>query len=351
MQVLTSALPDNMEQENELEIWKVSLDDYVIQTAWTASNQQLLAATASGKLFAFDAESGDPHFSEQLHQESISAIATHPQEAFKVATVGQDGYIIIYDTLSLKTISRIKGNAQWIEHVQWSPDGKYLAAAGGKEVIIIDKEGKLTGIFYHPQSTVSAIFWKKDSSLLAVGGFGSVQLINPESLKPEEVLEWPNSLISLSWNRDGKYIAAGTQDCRIQFWKLPHTPGKELQMSGYATKIKAMSWSADNKSLATNCGVEIIIWDISGKGPEGTSPQVLKLHPARITQVAYQNQASCLASADQSGMVVLWLPNRGSKPLANGFVKGEVSSLNWSPNDEKLAIGTSGSMLQVWALA
>ncbi|MGY4385770.1 WD40 repeat protein [Pedobacter sp. UYP24] len=339
-----------MEQENELEIWKVSLDDYVIQTAWNANGKQLLAGTASGKLFAFGAASGDPHFSEQLHQGSISAIATHPHEASKIATVGQDGCIVIYDTLNLKIINRIKSNAQWIEHVQWSPDGKYLAAAGGKEVMIMNYEGKLTGIFCHPQSTVSAIFWKKDSSLLAIGGFGSVQLINPENLKPEEVLEWPNSLISLSWNRDGKYIAAGTQDCRIQFWKLPHTPGKELQMSGYATKIKALSWSGDNKSLATNCGVEIVIWNISGKGPEGTSPQTLKFHQSRITQVAYQNQASCLASADQNGMIVLWLPNKGSKPLVNGVVKGVVSSLSWSPNDEKLAIGTADGMLNVWAL-
>lgn len=350
MQGLTSALPAKMEQENELEIWKASLDDYVIQTAWSANNRQLLAATASGRLFAFDAESGDPHFSEKLHQKSILAMAAHPQEAYLVATAGQDGHIVLFNSQSLRTINRIKGNAQWIEHVAWSPDGKYLAAAGGKEVMVMDQEGTLRGVFVHPQSSVSAILWKKDGSLLAIGGYGSVQLVNPKTRVTEEVLEWPNSLISLSWNRDGKYLAAGTQDCRIQFWKLPHIPGRELQMSGYATKIKSMSWSADNQLLATNCGIEIVLWGISGKGPEGTTPKILKQHNARITRVAYQHKALCLASADQSGMVVLWAPHSGSKPLANGTAKGEVSCLNWSPDDEKLAIGTSGSMLHVWGL-
>lgn len=90
-----------------------------------------------------------------------------------------------------------------------------------------------------------------------------------------------------------------------------------------------------------------MIWDCSGKGPEGTTPQMLKGHTAPVSALAYQPRGALLASGGQDGRVALWpmdQPKRG--PLITQM-ESSITQLVWAPDTPRVAVGTEAGMVVV----
>ncbi|HEY7355805.1 MAG TPA: WD40 repeat domain-containing protein, partial [Ktedonobacterales bacterium] len=143
----------------------------------------------------------------------------------------------------------------------------------------------------------------------------------------------------------GTYIATGEQDSTIHFWVVQ--TGQDLQMWGYETKALQLSWNHTGRYLATGGSASIVIWDCSGKGPEGTTPQMLKGHTAPVSALAYQPRGALLASGGQDGRVALWpmdQPKRG--PLITQM-ESSITQLVWAPDTPRVAVGTEAGLVVV----
>ena len=82
--------------------------------------------------------------------------------------------------------------------------------------------------------------------------------------------------------------------------------GKNMRMSGYATKVRSMSWSAGGKWLATSGADQLVMWPFAGKdGPMGKEPKLLAPSKSRVAVVACHPQhdivAVVKAPADPNG--------------------------------------------------
>jgi WD40 repeat protein len=332
---------------DKLCLWNQLLDDYVMATAWSNDGNMVFSGTSAGSLYGFNAFSGEQVFHHHAHKHSLTSLDTS-STALRLATCGQDGVVNLYNSLDGKLLVSKKLGNIWLEFLRFSPNGKNFIVAGGKTVALFDLDGNLLWRYDKHTHTIAAIDWSAHSHHFITLNYGIVLFFNLKTPEPYETLTYPTSLISTKWSANGKYIASGTQDLKIHFWELPYEPNTDLEMSGYPSKVRHISWSADSTYLATNCDNQIVIWNVSGKGPAGTKPLQMKRHVGKVTQLVYQKNENKLLSGAEDGLVVLWQPSRNTNPLYVGTTEAEVSYLSWSPDETKAIIGTLEGHLQVW---
>jgi WD40 repeat protein len=247
------------------------------------------------------------------------------------------------------------GKGDWCEHAQFSPDGKLLATTAGRTLRVWTSMGEPVFEATAHDSTIAALAWRPDSAGVATGCYNGAQLFRAKSgvweRDPYEELRWKGSIISLSWSPNGRYVAGGSQEATIQFWKLPYRVGEELFMSGYATKIRELAWDAGSRYLASGGGEVVTVWDVSGKGPQGTRPKQLEGHANRVTQLTFQHRGPLLASGGADGRVFIWDLTKAQRHRRELQSPNAIAVLAWSPDDTALAIGGADGSVCVWKAA
>ena len=244
----------------------------------------------------------------------------------------------------------LAGGSNWVEFVKWSFDGKYLATTSGKFLKIWTKEGSLVSEYKDVDSTITGICWKKDSSELIISGYGGIKFLKPQSATPHQIFAWKNSMISLSWSPDEKFIGAGTQDAKVHFWEVPYIQNSDFEMTGYPGKIRAMSWDSTSDYFALSSLEQIVVWKFAGKPPLGAAPLDLNGHTHKVTQLLFQNNHKVLASGDISGKVLYWYVGHLNFPFAESQTNSEITFMTWSHDDAELAVGTKDGELIVFEM-
>ena len=333
-------------------VWSSSVADYVIDLAWSADGCFLAVADSTGPVSLFDAKSGTGDLKITGHDKGTLALAWSPVAPI-LATAGKDRRVRLWNTAACETAC-LEAAANWVERLAWHPDGSMLAAAAGRTVHIWKYPGDhIADLTDHP-STVSDLAWRPHSRTLAALVYGGVMLWTLQGDKPPSfrLFPWKGSPLRMAWSPDGSMLAHGNQDSTVHFWYAE--TAEELQMSGYATKVRELSWNPTSRFLATGGGSLVCVWDCGGVGPARTKPQMLDGHEetATLTAVQFQSRGHLLASADDAGRVCVWQPANTKQPLV-GMVQGEgeVAALRWSPDDKLLAVGYSTGAVSVLAVS
>ncbi len=312
--------------------------------AWVAGG--LAVGRADGTVEVLDAETGATKRSELLHEDGLLTMAGDPLGTY-VLTGGADGKSVLFDTSSFQRTKTIDTGAEtkgaWIEHVAFAPDGARVAIAAGKLVWLGQIRGGNELIKVGPHaSTASGLSFRADGGAVAVARYGGVDLWTTDAQHQE--LPWQSSVISVAWQPQGRFVAAGCQDEAVHFWRLDS--GKDSMMGGYPSKPRAICWSRDGDHLATGGGFELVIWSFKGKGPEGTSPQILKGHEGLITVIASAPKDQRFASGGRDGKLLLWRPGRSTTPVLTLELGDVVQSIAFSP-DGRIAAGAANGNVVV----
>jgi WD40 repeat protein len=332
--------------------WRAEIDDFVQALAWSPDDKQIAVAAVSGPLKVFAGGNGAILRDFNGHGFGTTEIAWH-NDAKRLVSAGQDGKIRLWSSESGNEIKAVAGGAAWVEHVSWSPDGKFLASAAGRKLRLWSHELELQQEYPDFPSTVYDVQWSPDGTQFGVTGYGGIFFYSPTENQPTRKFEWKGSSLVMAWSPDGKYIATGDQDSTVHFWI--NATGQDLQMYGYPTKVRELAWDKTSRYLATGGSDSVMVWDCSGKGPEGTRPAELKLHEDVISALAFQHKGTILASGGQDGRVALWNANnwkpvKENKPITFLKLDSAISQLQWSSNDKHLAIGTEGGVVVVVVL-
>lgn len=326
--------------ENEYEIWKTSMDDYIISIGWSFNDNYMVAASSSGKVSVFNAANQSVKSTINAHRGALMNLALSPSENLAITT-GQDGAARLWNIDSGILIKELKLNALWVEHVAWSHDGNCFAVSAGNEVHVFNSKGDYIQQFNGHESTVSGVAWKSDNTMFASACYGGIRLFELGKSEPIQFLEWKNSMLSVSWSPDDKFICCGTQDSRIHFFPLPYTPETDFEMTGYKGKVKILDWTNDSRFFLTNCWSELVVWEVNGKPPVGGKPVMLRGNLGRITAAKFQHKGAFMVSGDEIGLLLFYHLESGDTFIAGAKIKDEVSCLSWSHSDTFLAVGTN----------
>jgi WD40 repeat protein len=332
-------------------LWEHGLSDHIIALAWSPDGKKLTAASVSGEI-AIYSDDGAASLTLPGHDFGVTAIAWSA-DGKHFASAGQDGKIKLWDVAARTPRVVLDGGSAWVEHLAWNPLGgtsksmpRLLASAAGRKLRLWSAGGELLRDYPDHPSTISAIQWKPSAQFLTSAAYGRVAVWTPMGDQPFKEFSWKGSILAIEWSPHGKFIAAGDQDATVHFWF--ERTGKDLQMWGYPTKVRELSWSADSRYLATGGSPEVTIWDCI-KSPEGTTPIQLRGHEKFLTQLAYQRKGPLLASAGEDGRVVVWNPAKSVMALVGIGSNSPIAKIAWSPDDRLLAAGSASGAVFVLA--
>ncbi|MCU0624935.1 MAG: hypothetical protein MUF21_00370 [Gemmatimonadaceae bacterium] len=331
--------------------WRHDVDDWPRAAAWSPDGRSLAVLGAAGRLWLLDARTGD----ERTHVDAHGGGVTLAWSATRgvLATGGEDGLVRLWSTTlaPLATLdpaavvpppahddarrADAAGHAPrsrarpWIEALTWSRDGRRLAVAAGRHVVVWDEHDAPLFVSPAQPSTIAALCWHPKLAQVTAAGYNGARSYVIEGTASAGRTEWKGSFLSVAWSPDGRNLAAGMQEGAVHIWQ----PGRpDLQMSGYPSKVRAIAWDVDGKRLATGGGDVVSVWKFVGDGPAGTRPQLLEGHALGVSALAFRHSGLVLASGGEEGITCLFdLTRATTEPIASALGIGEVSTVAWDP--------------------
>lgn len=329
---------DSSKFDKELlaELRHVTLDDFIIDLAWSPDGSRLAVVTVEGAVFLLDAQGDFANPKPIGHHDGGCNSVSWSRDGIELATAGHDGLAKIWDGGSGRELVALEAGNSWVSKVVYSPRSNVLATAAGKHLRLWDEQRAAFHESSGHASTISDIGWNPDGSAVAVAAYNGVTLHVPGKQKEPRKYQWKGSSLVLAWSPDATYIATGEQDSTVHFWHLKS--GDDSQMSGFPTKVLELSWDSSGRWLATGGGAAVALWDCSGKGPAGRKPRIYHAHSNKMTQVVFQPDGMLLASADMDAALALWDPMKHDKIIGGKMLSAPASCLRWSSGGT-LAVG------------
>jgi WD40 repeat protein len=232
----------------------------------------------------------------------------------------------------------------WIVAGAKSPTGK----APDPTLLVTPKIKTLVPV--RPSITAAAV--SPDGKLIALGGYGQVRLVSPESRGVVRVLnKVRGNVTAVSFSRDGMQLitAAGEPGMfgEAQLWKT--ADGSLLRtFIGHKDSLYSAVLSPDGKLLATGSyDQQVKLWDTA----TGKELRTLSGHNGAIFDLAFHPNGKILASASADRTVKLWDVAQGTRLDTFGQPLKDVYTVAFSPDGTRVAAGSVDSRIRIWKIS
>jgi WD40 repeat protein len=278
-----------------------------------------------------------------VHDGAILATAA---DKLHVVTGGDDGKVVATNAKGETEIIATDPKHRWIDHVALGPD-RAVAWSAGKTAFVQAKERRE----FEAPSTVGGLAFLPKGFRLAVAHYNGATLWFPNAKEATpEFLEWRGSHLGATVSPDGRFLVTTMQEPMLHGWRIADR--KHMRMSGYASRVTSLSWTADGDWLATSGAPQVILWPFQGKdGPMGREPRVLAPAEQRVEIVACHPKDPIVAVGYADGMVLFTRIQDGAEILVKKPGNASVSALAWSADGRFLSFGTEGGEAGVLDLA
>jgi WD40 repeat protein len=198
-------------------------------------------------------------------------------------------------------------------------------------------------------SPVVSLRFSPEGSILAVGGYKQVRIMDPPTGKVIRTLEGHADYVrSMVFSQDGKrLIAAGgppQQWGEIKVWDV--ATGALLQtMRGHKDCIYSVALSPDGQLIASaSYDKSINLWDAL----TGEQRKTLLDHIDAVFAVAFSPDGKLLASGSQDRTVKIWNVASGERLYTLSDALDGITSIAFSPSGELLAAAGYDKSIHIW---
>jgi WD40 repeat protein len=266
----------------------------------------------------------------------------------RIVSGGDDGKVIEFDTSGATRALFADPKQRWIDRVALGPDDA-TAWSSGKTVATANRKGEVKSLDL--PSTAGGLAFLPKGFRLAIAHYNGASLWFPNAQAKPEALEWKGSHLGITVSPDGRFVVTTMQEPMLHGWRL--VDSKHMRMSGYATRVRSMSWTADGAFLATSGSDQIILWPFAGKdGPMGKAPKMLAPHGKRLAVVACHPKQPVVAAGYEDGLVLLVRLDDGAEILVHpSDLDTPVTALAWSGDGLRLAFACEDRIAGVVELA
>ncbi|WP_051155165.1 NACHT and WD40 repeat domain-containing protein [Anabaena sp. 90] len=152
------------------------------------------------------------------------------------------------------------------------------------------------------------------------------------------------SVYSVAFSPDGKYLATGDSDDRVQIWNA--LTGRELlTLVGHSSGVYSVAWSGDGLTLASGSRDNTVkLWDMQ----TGDCVRTLEGHSNWVNSVAWSRDGQTLASGSGDNTVKLWDMQTGDCVRTLEGHSNWVLSVAWSRDGQTLASGSLDNTVKLW---
>ena len=289
-------------------------------------------ALASGEIALFD---GTQSRKVMAHADAV--ILVGQSDGVHLFTGGDDGRVVATAADgSTQEIAKEKG---WIDALVVRGDGP-MAWASGKNVFARNEKGDVKNM--SAPSSVRGLSFMTKGYRLALSHYNGVSLWFPNMAAEPEFFKWAGSHLDVTVSLDGKFIVSAMQEAALHGWRVQDH--KDMRMTGYPSKTRSFSWSADGHWLATSGAEACIIWPFQSKdGPMGKGPRECGVRPAKVTRVAFHPRSLVVAIGYDDGWVMICRITDAAEILVRSVPAedkaGAISTLSWSADGGRLLFG------------
>lgn len=319
-------------------------------TAWRhIVDDAPIALATTGDLIAVGGASGTAWILEAGDGRSVSTVTlagglldlAFSPDGGHLALTGPAGFALWAPTTGETTAG---DTMRWSARCRWATSER-VAVADGRTAVVLDTDGRELWRTEPAPSTVTDLAWLRDGRRLALTAYNGVRCHERHRPDPVAGYHYVGSHLAIAASPNGRWICTGNQDASIHIWRT--RDATELTMSGYPGKVSRLAFDDTGRWLAADGAPEVTVWDFAGKGPQGTSPRMLRAHDA-VTALAWRpGGAAVLATGGAEGTVAVWDAAAGSpghaRTTATRWELGDqVTALAWHGRDRLLAATHDG---------
>jgi len=303
--------------------------------------------------------------SRQLAAQSSESRAAYPQRALLLAAeavarpeeaIPPAAKSALYAALASGGGVPLRGHAEAITALAFSPDGRYLAtgsADNSTRLWNLSTPGAPPALLQGHRARIVAVVFSPDGRYLATGSADNTARlwsVASPAADPIVLRGHARVITALAFSPDGRILATGSGDTTARLWDLSQSPPRSVALEGHQEPITTLAFSPNGRMLATgSADTTVRLWDLA---KPDTEPPILKGHESGITALAFSPDGRTLATGSDDATARLW--DLTQTPPAAMTLSGHTAKINglaFSPDGRTLATGSDDATARLWDLA
>jgi WD40 repeat protein len=268
--------------------------------------------------------------------------------------------VVVVDPATGRTETRLGGFADQVTSVAFHPDGLRLAGAGGVagrqgEVRVWRLDGatwREAGILRGHDDTVLALAWRPKTDQIATASLDRLILVwDATSGKVVRTIKNHSDIVdALAFSADGTRMASGSADKTAKVYDTA-TGAQVVGLSSHTEAVLSVAFSPDGKHLATGGGDrQIRTWTLANP----SNPDKGFGHTGPVYALAWRpDGTSLLAGAGGKPSFLTYKADNGNRVVN---IKEETLPQDWvyavaaAPDNETVAVGGWDGLVSLWSL-
>ncbi|NUM33361.1 MAG: protein kinase [Candidatus Brocadiae bacterium] len=256
-------------------------------------------------LYVWDWESRKEKKMEQTPSHFIKHIDFSPDGKI-LAAGSQKGYIYLWDMESGKIVQETSAHKDDVTALAFHPSGKFLASLGADYLLKIWSipECRLMKTLCGPKDMLQSFCFNPDGKTLLTSSYkGTMAIWDTKNYTLLHKLHGDKYYITtMTYSPDGKMLASAFSDVTIKIWDMESMKITSV-LKGYKEVICSLAFSPNGKFLIASGGDYLIkVWEM----PSGKEDANLIGDTGIVHQVVFNPDGTVMAGAGCEGRVIFW---------------------------------------------
>jgi eukaryotic-like serine/threonine-protein kinase len=184
------------------------------------------------------------------HSNVVGEVSWSPNGTYIASAGGYDKTVQVWDATSGQTIFTFRGHSDFVGRARWSPDSARVASGGNDGIVRVwdATTGNHLLTFDTRSNVVDDLAWSPDGTqIVAAARDGSIQVWNPAA---GNIIVTYSGGGPVAWSPDGKRIVSGAVflDHTVQV-RDATTGSNAFIYHGYDNQVNVLAWSPDSKRI------------------------------------------------------------------------------------------------------
>lgn len=330
--------------------------DEITDIAFTPDGQRVVAATNDGEVLGWKVRSrrsATPLITGASSRETfypVSTLAIDVSGNALLATGRADGMLIVRDFANEGRDFTIQTGGDKVHDVAIAPDSRMIVTAqndGSARVFAVAPIGRLRTVLHGSQTAINNVVFSPDGRFVAAAGNLGITHVWTRAGKPVRIIKGPRPRDAtqesnrVTFNPDGKLLViAGPEGTSV--WPVS---AKQPTLRIPASASDA-AFSPDGKALAL--AEEDGLVEVR-RLTDGKVSETLRAGRASQNHVQFNTDGSCILAVDDIGTLRVWNRRHNSAPVLT-HRRGIIADAAFSPDGTKIAEAREDGRIAVLGL-